>query len=307
MSLLDVAGLTVTIGGAAVLHDVSFSVAAAETVGMVGESGSGKSLTALAILGLLPEGATVGGAIRFGGARLDEALLARLRGDRIGMVFQEPMTALDPRQRIDDAVGEALRAHRGLSRRAARARAADLLASVGLAPPRIPPGSVAHRLSGGQRQRALIAAAIACGPDLLLADEPTTALDAVHQARTLDLLAGITAARGMAMLLISHDLRLVERRAHRVVVLYGGRVMESGTAVAVFSRLAHPYTRALLDASPHAASGRPRTIPGSPPDPHRLPPGCVFAPRCPRADPRCAEPPALHGGPEHAVACWHPF
>ena len=307
MSLLDVERLSIAIGEAAVLQDVSFTIDAGETVGLVGESGSGKSLTALAVLGLLPEAAEASGQIRFNGDVLDADRLARLRGDRIGMVFQEPMTALDPRQRIDDAVGEPLRLHRNMSRHVARTRAAELLAVVGLAAPRVVPHSYPHRLSGGQRQRALIAAAIACEPDLLLADEPTTALDAVHQARILDLLGGIAASRGMAMLLISHDLRAIQRHAGRVVVLYAGRVVERGTSAAVFARLAHPYTSALLAASPHAARGRPVPIPGSPPDPRRLPPGCAFAPRCPRASAQCAETPALRGASDHAVACWHPL
>jgi peptide/nickel transport system ATP-binding protein len=305
MSLLEVRALSVDLGAASVLRDVSFSVAAGQTVGLVGESGSGKSMTALAILGLLPDAATARGEIRFQGERLDEARLARLRGGRIGMVFQEPMTALDPRQRIDDAVGESLRLHRGLSRRAARAEAAALLAAVGLAPPRVAPGQYPHRLSGGQRQRALLASAIACGPDLLLADEPTTALDAVHQARALDLLRRLATSRGMAMLLISHDLRVVRRQTERVIVMYAGGVVEAGTSAAVFTRLSHPYSRALLAASPHVASGRPVPIPGAPPDPRHRPPGCAFAPRCPRASARCQEAPPLTGTEEHAVACWH--
>lgn len=307
MTLLDVRSLSVTLGGAAVLRDVSFTIAAGQIVGLVGESGSGKSMAALAVLGLLPEGARVGGELRFGDRLLDGETLERLRGDRIGMVFQEPLTSLDPRQRIDDAVGEPLRLHRGLSRHAARARAATLLESVGLGPPRVSFGSYPHKLSGGQRQRALIAAAIACDPDLLLADEPTTALDAVHQARTLELLRRLAAERGMAMLLISHDLRVVERQAARVLVLYSGSLVEAGTAAAVFGRLAHPYTRALLAASPHVTSGRPVPIGGAPPDLRHLPPGCVFAARCPRVSPLCAESPTLSGTEEHAVACWHPL
>ena len=306
MSLLDVAGLSVRIGAAAVLRDISFGIVAGQTVGLVGESGSGKSMIARAILGLLPEPARLDGQVRFQGHRLDAARLERLRGERIGMVFQEPMTALDPRQRIDDVASEALRVHRRLSRRAARAQGAGLLATVGLMPPLVSPAAYPHRLSGGQRQRVLIAAAIACGPDLLLADEPTTALDAVHQARTLALLRALATERGMAMLLISHDLAVVRRQAERVLVLYAGCLVEAGTTRAVFSRLAHPYTRSLWAASPHA-NERPVALPGFPPDPRELPHGCVFASRCPRVSAQCGVTPTLQGSAEHAVACWHPW
>ncbi len=306
MSLLELCQLRVSLREVPVLHGIDLAIERGDTVGLVGESGSGKSMTALAIMGLLPDYARATGRARFDGLDLldaDEAALCAYRGTRAGMVFQEPMTALNPLMRVSDQVAEPLRLHRGLARAGARDEARALLRRVGLPQPDAWP----HQLSGGQRQRAMIAMALICGPDLLIADEPTTALDVTVQAQILDLLAELVAERRMAMLLVSHDLGVVARSAARVLVMYAGRVVEEGATEAVFARMAHPYTRALFAASPHATSGRPVPIPGRMPAPGALPPGCAFAPRCPRAQDDCrAAPPPLAGDAAHRVACLHP-
>ena len=312
--MLEVASLTVALPMAGrlvpVLSGVSFALARGESAGLVGESGSGKSMTALAIMGLLPPGARVAGRIVFDGRDLlaaGESELCALRGRRIGMVFQEPMTALNPLQTIGAQVAEPLRVHERLSRRAAAARARELLARVGLASPRVTPDLYPHQLSGGQRQRVVIATALACGPDLLIADEPTTALDVTVQAQVLDLIAGLAADAGMALLLITHDLGVVSETVDRTMVMYAGRVVEQGPTAEVFAHMAHPYTRALFAASPNEAGGLPAPIPGQVPDPAQRPLGCAFAPRCNRAAPDCAQAvPPIAGGGEHRAACLYP-
>jgi peptide/nickel transport system ATP-binding protein len=309
--MLEVAGLSVAIGGAAILSEVSFSLARGEAVGLVGESGSGKSMTALAVMGLLPERARASGRVLFETTELlaaAEPVLCALRGRRIGMVFQEPMTALNPLSSIGRQIAEPLRLHLRLSRAEAEARVRRLLDRVGLPAPRFQPGLYPHQLSGGQRQRVMIAMALACGPDLLIADEPTTALDVTIQAQILDLLGDIAAERGMGLLLITHDLGVVSRSVARVMVMYAGRVVEQGATAEVFAARRHPYTRGLFAASPHARpparGARLQAIPGQVPEAGRLPPGCAFAPRCPRAQADCllAPPPLVDG-----VACLHPF
>ena len=321
MSLLRLEALGVTLRGRVpLLAGVSLELARGETVGLVGESGSGKSITALAIMGLLPEGVRAHGRLLFDGADLlamNDAQLCRLRGRRIGMVFQEPMTALNPVRSIGHQIAEGLRLHLRLSRGEAEARTRRLLDRVGLPPARVSPDAYPHQLSGGQRQRVVIAMALACEPDLLIADEPTTALDVTIQAQILELLGGLVAERGMALLLITHDLGIVAQHAARVLVMYAGRVVEAGPADAVFAAMAHPYTKALFLASPAAAprrlpgEKRPRlaAIPGVVPAADARPPGCAFAPRCPRATPDCtAQPPALRPlRPRHDVACLHPL
>ena len=315
--MLSVENLTVALPMAGalvpVLSGVSFALAKGESVGLVGESGSGKSMTALALMGLLPPGARVAGHIALDKRDLlaaSEADMCALRGKRLGMVFQEPMTALNPLHSIGAQVAEPLRLHEGLSRRQAAARARELLAHVGLAPPRVTPDLYPHQLSGGQRQRVVIAMALACGPDLLIADEPTTALDVTVQAQVLDLLADLAAEQGMALLLITHDLGVVSQTVDRVLVMYAGRVVEQGPTASVFGAMAHPYTRALFAASPHEAGGVPAPIPGQVPDPRHRPPGCTFAPRCVRAEADCTQaPPPLHplrGDAAHRAACLHP-
>jgi peptide/nickel transport system ATP-binding protein len=314
--MLEVDRLSVSIGAAPILSEVSFSLAHGETLGLVGESGSGKSMTALAVMGLLPERARAVGRVVFEGAELlaaGEAALCRLRGRRIGMVFQEPMTALNPLASIGRQIAEPMRLHLRLSRGEAEARVRALLDRVGLPAPRFQPGLYPHQLSGGQRQRVMIAIALACGPELLIADEPTTALDVTIQAQILDLIGDIVAERGMGLLLITHDLGVVSRSAVRVMVMYGGRVVEQGASEAVFAARRHPYTRGLFGASPHARppggavrdpAARLAAIPGQVPEAGQLPPGCAFAARCPNAQADClAAPPPLHNG----VACLHPF
>ena len=315
MSLLALDDLRVTLntprGAALALRGVSLSVGRGERIGLIGESGCGKSMTALAVMGLLPEGAQVAGSLRFGGQELvgaAEPTLAALRGDRIGMVFQEPMTALNPLHRIGDQVGEALRLHRGASRAEARAQALALLERVQLPNAAQRLDAWPHQLSGGQRQRVMIAAALACGPDLLVADEPTTALDVTIQREILELIDGLVAERGMALMLISHDLGVMARHVDRVFVMYGGLVVESGPVGAVFARRAHPYTRGLFGARPQVGRSRGTklaTIAGRVPELADMPPGCPFADRCAFAQPACSagvpEPVPLGDG--HSARC----
>ncbi|SFE57063.1 ABC transporter ATP-binding protein [Roseivivax sediminis] len=256
MSLLSVRDLTLKIGATEILHGVSLDVAAGEIVAVTGESGSGKSMTALATMGLLPAGARASGHIRLGGTdllTLSERDLCQFRGQAMGMVFQEPMTALNPVQRIGDQVAETLRL-RGTPRAEAEARSADTLARMGLHPERIPPSRYPHELSGGQRQRVGIAMALALRPRLLIADEPTTALDVTTQAKILDLLTRIVREDDLGLLLITHDLAVVHGRADRLAVMNKGRVVETGPTARVFAEMAHPYTRALFAASRHRAT-----------------------------------------------------
>jgi peptide/nickel transport system ATP-binding protein len=288
--LLTVTDLRVTLhtarGPADALRDVSFSMQRGDTVGLIGESGCGKSITALALMGLLPEGARVSGSIRFDGTELttlSEQALCQLRGGRIGMVFQEPMTALNPLHTIGRQIAEPLRLHKGLSAASARAEALRLLERVHLPDAKKRLDAYPHQMSGGQRQRVVIAIALACGPDLLIADEPTTALDVTIQREVLDLIGELVAADGMGLLLISHDLGVMAETVQRMLVMYGGTVVESGPTGQVFRRLAHPYTRGLFAARPRIGLGRGTrltTIPGRVPELADLPVGCPFAERC---------------------------
>ena len=321
MALLEVNGLSLEIatpeGAARVLDGVDFALERGQSLGIVGESGCGKSMTALAVMGLLPEAARAGGRIRLDGEDLlamDEAALCAVRGRRIAMVFQEPMTALNPVKTIGFQVAEGLRRHLGLGRAEAEGRALRLLARVGLPAPRFPPALFPHQLSGGQRQRVMIAMALACEPDLLIADEPTTALDVTIQAQILDLIAEAAGEAGMALMLITHDLGVVWENTEQMIVMYAGHVVERGATKEVFARMAHPYTRGLFAAQPgaahEAAEGRARlaTIPGQVPDPARLPAGCVFAARCERVSDLCRRtaPPEAAIAPGHGAACHHP-
>ncbi|WP_298825334.1 ABC transporter ATP-binding protein [uncultured Piscinibacter sp.] len=313
--LLDVRGLRVVLptarGPAAALRGVSFTLARGGKLGLIGESGCGKSLTALALMGLLPDGARVEGSIRLLGRELvglgDEAMAA-LRGDRLAMVFQEPMTALNPLHSIGAQVAEPLRLHRGLGRAAARAEALRLLDRVRLPDAAQRLDAYPHQLSGGQRQRVMIAMALACGPDLLIADEPTTALDVSLQHEVLMLIDELVQGSGMALLLISHDLGVMARHVQRVMVMYGGTVVEDGPVDAVFATRAHPYTRGLYAARPRLGATRGTklpTIPGRVPELADLPAGCPFADRCDRAvdDCRQAAPPVIEIGVGHAARC----
>ena len=319
--MLEVEDLRVTLptprGAAQALRGVSFDLQRGGTLGLIGESGCGKSMTALALMGLLPMGATVAGSIRFNGQQLvglpDSAMCA-LRGNRIGMVFQEPMTALNPLHTVGHQVAEPLRLHKGASRAQAREQALQLLERVQLPQAAQRLDAYPHQLSGGQRQRVTIAMALACGPDLLIADEPTTALDVTIQRDILDLIAELVKSSGMALLLISHDLGVMARNVARMLVMYGGTVVESGRTADVFAHLAHPYTRGLFGARPRLGTpkvdGRRQrlvTIPGRVPELVDMPPGCPFADRCTLVTPDCRQaPPApVMVGPGHVVRCIH--
>lgn len=254
MSLLSIQNLSLSIHGTAILHEVSLDVAAGEIVAITGESGSGKSMTAFATMGLLPQGAQTSGKIALEGSNLlalSEAQMCSLRGRRIGMVFQEPMTALNPVQTIGAQVAETIRIHEKVSRHEALSRARAMLTRVGLPEARFPLGRYPHELSGGQRQRVVIAMAIALRPRLLIADEPTTALDVTTQARILELLRDLTKDFGMGLLMITHDLAVVADLADRIVVMQRGRVVETGATTQVFRNMHHPYTKALFAASTH--------------------------------------------------------
>jgi peptide/nickel transport system ATP-binding protein len=322
VALLEVDNLRVTLqtsrGEADALREVSFSLDRGQTLGLIGESGCGKSITALALMGLLPEGARVAGSMRLDGRELStlpEADWCRLRGRRLAMVFQEPMTALNPLHTIGRQIAEPLRLHLGLTGAAARAQALRLLQRVQLPQAAQRLDAYPHQLSGGQRQRVVIAIALACGPDVLIADEPTTALDVTIQREVLDLIEQLVREDGMGLLLISHDLGVMADTVERVMVMYGGLVVERGPTEQVFARLAHPYTRGLFAARPrlglrHAAGGDRRglrlaTIPGRVPELADLPRGCPFAERCPLVvdDCRAALPPAVAVGPGHDARC----
>jgi peptide/nickel transport system ATP-binding protein len=301
------------------VSDVSFDVYRGKTLGLVGESGCGKSVTSLSLLRLLPEEAIVeGGSVLFEGRdllSLPERELRRVRGRKIAMVFQDPMTSLNPVYTVGWQIVEAIRIHESVSRRAARERAVGLLRSVGIADPASRVDAYPHELSGGMRQRALLAMALACGPELLVADEPTTALDVTVQAQILELLRGFQQERGMGMVLVSHDLGVVARYADEVAVMYAGRVVERCAARSLFDDARHPYTRGLLASLPpegaswhRGAPGRPARLPtleGSVPGPGEALPGCRFEPRCPRRQPPCreGEPALLEVAPGHQARC----
>ncbi|GAB2515649.1 ABC transporter ATP-binding protein [Microbacterium petrolearium] len=302
--LLEVSGLSVTLrsGGRDVraVRDVDLSVSRGEFVALLGESGSGKSVTTRAVMGLLDENAEVTAErLSFLGTdllRADPEQRRRLRGDRMSLVLQDALSALNPVLTIGDQITELIRAHRDVSQRQARARAVELLGLVGIPSPGSRVDAYPHQFSGGMRQRILIAMAIALEPDLLIADEPTTALDVTVQAQVLDLLDRLRRELGMGVLLITHDLGVVMEVADRLAVMYAGRIVETGDADRILTRPSHPYTESLLRSVPQTAGGRERlyTIPGSPPSPAQLPKGCAFHPRCPLAVELCrAQDPAL--------------
>ncbi|MBI2772714.1 MAG: ABC transporter ATP-binding protein [Burkholderiales bacterium] len=315
MALLEVSGLSVQLqtqrGPALAVRDVSFSLERGQTLGLVGESGCGKSITAMSLLGLLPDNARVTGSIRFDGEELTgktDAQMCRIRGNRIGMIFQEPMTALNPVHTIGRQIAEPLRLHRGLTGAAARAEVVALLDRVGIPDAARRIDAYPHQFSGGQRQRVTIAMALACGPDLLIADEPTTALDVTIQQQILDLIRGLVAERGMALILISHDLGVIAQNVRRMMVMYGGSVVESGSTVTVFANRVHPYTLGLFGARPALGSARGQrltTIPGTVPELADLPPGCPFAGRCRFTIPEChvTVPPPHEVEPDHHARC----
>jgi oligopeptide/dipeptide ABC transporter ATP-binding protein len=294
------------------VEDLSFTVGAGETLAIVGESGSGKSTAVLEILGLIPQstGRIACGKVIFEGADLRDLSLRKLRdvrGRRIGMIFQDPMMALNPVFTIGWQIAEPLRQHLGLSTAAARKRVIELLGRVGIPAPEERIDQYPHNLSGGMRQRVMIATALACQPSLLIADEPTTALDVTIQAQVLELINELKTEFDMAVLLITHDLGVVWEMAQRVVVMYGGRKVEEGTVGEIFRRPAHPYTRGLLEAAKweERPDGLLREIRGAVPSANDLPPGCRFAPRCDYAIERCQAgvPPLVDVAARHAAAC----
>jgi peptide/nickel transport system ATP-binding protein len=296
---------------------VSFTLERGKTLGLVGESGSGKSILCRTILGLLPRAAIVSRdvSIRFDGreiSRLPEKGLNRLRGLEIAMIMQDPMLSLNPTMTAGTQIAESLTYHLGMKRKPARERAIELMKSVGIPMPDRRVDQYPHQLSGGLRQRVAIAIAIACEPKLLIADEPTTALDVTVQAEVLDLLQHLQEDLNMAMILITHDLGLVAGRAHDTAVMYAGKIVEKAQTSELFSHMLMPYTRALMNSLPRLKDPphtRLRTIPGQAPDMIDPSPGCRFAPRCPDAEERCFEdePPfEAHDGTDHMLACWYP-
>jgi len=295
--------------------NVDLQVDAGETLGVVGESGCGKSMTGLSIMGLLPPGGSiVNGSIKLDGRELvglkaDE--LRQIRGNEIAMIFQDPLTSLDPTKTIGYQVSEPVRLHRGASKAEALDRAVEMLSLVGLPRPKERLRDYPHQLSGGLRQRVMIAMALACEPKLLIADEPTTALDVTIQAQILALLRELKERLGMAMLLITHDMGVIAGHADRVNVMYAGRVVETAEAATLFDHMHHPYTQALLASIPQLDQDMRKAlhaIPGLPPDLAHPPQGCRFAARCPRATDKCRteEPPLAGKTLDHRFACWHP-
>lgn len=322
MPLLEASSLRIDLrthrGLVTAVRGVNFTLERGETLGLVGESGCGKSMTALALMGLAPDNGEVRGSIKLDGQELvglrDRAWRA-VRGRRMAMIFQEPMTALNPVHRVGVQIAEPLRIHLGMDADAASRKAIELMERVGIPEPAKRINSFPHQFSGGQRQRIMIAMALAAEPDVLIADEPTTALDVTVQKQVLRLIADLVAERGMALILISHDLGVIAQNVKRILVMYGGSVVESGVTDQVFAHPAHPYTRGLLAARPSLAhrlvahrSERLPTIPGSVPDLFHLPEGCPFAGRCPYTQPSChtEAPPEVSLSGIHSVRCGVP-
>ncbi|MFN0073122.1 MAG: ABC transporter ATP-binding protein, partial [Chloroflexota bacterium] len=315
--VLSVQGLTTSFasrrGDVNAVSDVTFSMARGERLAIVGESGSGKSTLALSLLKLLPRAGRISaGSVQLNGRDLiglGEDELRHVRGKEVGVVFQDPMTSLNPVIRIRDQMVPPICRHLKLTPAAAQSRAIELLAQVGIPDPAARISAYPHELSGGMRQRVLIAMALSCGPDLVIADEPTTALDVTIQAQIVALLKGLAEHSGTSVLFVTHDFGLVARFAHTIAVMYAGRIVEYGPSERVFHRPEHPYTRALLESIPAITGPKPARltqIDGVPPDLARLGPGCSFAPRCNRATDRCGEirPELTVREPEHTAACW---
>jgi oligopeptide/dipeptide ABC transporter ATP-binding protein len=299
------------------VDDVSFEVRRGETLAIVGESGCGKSVSALSIMRLVPDppGRIVGGTVLLEGTdllALDEAKMRQIRGNRISMIFQEPMTSLNPVMRIGDQIAEAVRLHRSMTAKATWEKAVEMLRLVRIPEPARRAQEYPHQLSGGMRQRAMIAMALACRPALLIADEPTTALDVTIQAQILTLVLDLQKELGMGLILITHDLGVVAQTAQRVIVMYAGKKVEEADVETLFESPRHPYTRGLMASIPAVlnsgakADARLAEIPGTVPSLTRLPPGCAFAPRCSLAIPRCRQeyPPLQDWSGGHLAACW---
>jgi len=296
------------------LRGVDLSIGRAETLALVGESGSGKSVTAQAVMGLIDvPGRIAAGDIRWKGQSLLSSKGARaardIRGKEIALIFQDPMTSLNPLMRIGDQIGEVLERHLGMTKGQARTRVLELLEAVGIPAPPRRANQYPHELSGGMRQRVMIAMAIACEPQLLIADEPTTALDVTLQAQILELLAGLQETLRLSIIMITHDLGVVAGLCQRVAVMYAGRIVERGFADDLFDRPAHPYTQGLIRSTPRLDDRLERliAIEGAPPNMLAPPPGCAFAPRCPIADQKCEhEPPEVATNMTGSAACWRP-
>ena len=322
--LLDVSHLSAVIptddGPVRAVRDVSFRIRRGRTLGVVGESGCGKSMMGLSLMRLVPKPGYVEGKITYhereNGATVDihelepgGDAMRRIRGRRISMIFQEPMTALNPVYTVGNQIGEALRLHHGMDRQAARARAVEALSEVGIPGPQQRVDEYPHELSGGMRQRAMIAMALSCGPELLIADEPTTALDVTIQAQILDLLKELKENLNMAIVMITHDLGVIADMADEIMIMYAGQIVETGSPERIFYRPAHPYTRGLLESAPRINREKATqlsTIPGTVPSPLNLPEGCAFAPRCRYATEQCNSMPILEETePDHRVRCWH--
>ena len=316
MTLLDVQGLTTAFmtgrGEITAIEEVSFSLKEGEILGIVGESGSGKSVTALTIMGLLPTppARIAAGKVLFQGqelTKLSSREMQRIRGPGIAMIFQEPMTSLNPVFSIGDQIMETIKAHENLPAAALRKRAIDMLDKVGIPSAARRLDDYPHQMSGGQRQRVMIAIALACNPKLLIADEPTTALDVTIQAQILDLLMDLRDEFRMAIMIITHNMGVIAETADRVLVMYAGRVIEEAPVARVFDHPIHPYTRGLLECVPSITEDRARliAIPGTLPDPARRPPGCRYSVRCRYAQPSCSEslPPLILEEADHWAAC----
>jgi oligopeptide/dipeptide ABC transporter ATP-binding protein len=310
---LQVKDLTVAFehGRIPVVRSVSFDVAPGEAFGLVGESGSGKTLTCRSVLGLLPLGAELSGLVRLGDLSLLELSrrqMQQLRGSRVSMIFQDPMTALNPVLRVGDAVAQVIQSHQHVNRRTARRQAIEVMGRVGIRDAARRWRNYPHEFSGGMRQRILIAMALASRPSLLVADEPTTALDVIVQAGILRLIDRLRREESMSLLLVSHDISIVAGMCDRVGVMYAGQLVECGPTAEVLFHPRHPYTRALIESLPEAAGEGPLpSIPGSPPQPGDVPESCAFAPRCPLATPECREAQValLPVSPGHSSRCIH--
>lgn len=307
--VLEVAGLEVEVGGVPILRGVRFALETGRTLGVVGESGCGKSMTALAAMGMLPpSGRVTAGSIRLNGrdlTGLSEREWRKVRGAEIALVMQDPFSSLNPTMRVGWQVAEALQLHRSMGRRRAWVEAVRLLAEVGVPDAAASARRYPHQMSGGQRQRVVIATAFACRPKVLIADEPTTALDATLQAQILRLIQDLRTEEGTAVMLISHDIGVIAACAEQVAVFYAGQVVETGPTAQVLATPRHPYTRALMAAMPRPGVRRLDSISGQPPKFDALPAGCAFAPRCPLRFERCDQEPELAAvEPARAAACW---
>lgn len=308
MSLMQVRDLEVSFGTTKILRGISLDLIAGETLGVVGESGCGKSMTGLSMMGMLPPG----GRVTAGSILLERRELiglrerewVQLRGKELAMVMQDPFTSLNPMMRVGEQIAEVVRLHLGLGHGAAKVRACEMLERVGFPTPELFARSFPHQLSGGQRQRVVLAIAFACRPKVLIADEPTTALDVTLQAQILRLIRDLQVETGTAVMLISHNIGVIGSLASRIAVFYAGRVVEHGPTDAVLRSPMHPYTRALLGSIPDPSRERLDAIGGQPPNLAKLPEGCSFAPRCPRRFEKCVAEPGLLGPESHKAACW---